>query len=171
VGSLSSPEFLEIEELYCGSVFPNKRRFFSQCQTALCIFCAEWLGMQDAYWVARAGLVGECVDTNGEKLAEMKLRYPDDWQFHTADAYEFAQEAVEDGRQWDMLTLDPWSGQFEKCADLMDTWTTLARKVVVLGHGNYRLEVPQAPSGWKLATSIKRTDFKGGVFWLVFARA
>lgn len=161
--------FEDIEDLYCGSVYPGPQ-FFEGCSTALCLFCAEWYGMQDAYWIAKAGLTGTCVDLNADKLARMREVYPEGWEFETADAYEFAEKALEDGRQWDALTLDPWTGQFQRCADLLTTWTTLARRVVVLGHGNYRLHRPEAPEGWSMVEAIKRSDFKGGIYWLVFAR-
>ena len=42
--------------------------------------------------------------------------------------------------------------------------------MVVLGHGNYRLREPEAPDEWSLVQRIKRSDFKGGCYWLVFAR-
>ena len=42
--------------------------------------------------------------------------------------------------------------------------------LIILGHGNYRLEPPEAPEGWTHAETIRRSDFKGGVNWLVFTR-
>ena len=160
--------FEDIENLYCGSVYPNLEEYAGG--TALCLFCAEWLGMQDAYWVAKAGLKGTCVDLQDGKLLSMALRYPDGWEFTYDDVYDFAPRAVSEGRQWDVVTLDPWTGQFQQCADLMGTWTALARKVVILGHGNYRLTPPEAPEGWTLSQTIKRSDYKGGIYWLVFTR-
>jgi hypothetical protein len=159
----------DIESLYCGTVYPGPQ-FFEGCETALCIFSAEWLGMQDAYWIAQHGLRGTCVDLQGDKLAQMREIYPQGWEFVEADAYDFAAGAVVEGRQWDALTLDPWTGQFQQCADLLPTWTTLARKTVVLGHGNYRLIRPEAPEGWTMTEAIKRSDFKGSVDWLVFQK-
>ena len=162
--------FADIENLYCGSVYPNGDTF-AGCETALCLFSAEWLGMQDDYWIAQAGLRGTCVDLNGDNLGRMRELYPAAWEFVTDDAYEFAQRAVEAGSQWDVVTLDPWTGQFQQCADLLPTWATLARRVVVLGHGHYRLTRPEAPEGWRLAFDIKRSDYKGGIYWLVFTKA
>jgi hypothetical protein len=165
VGAVAT--FDEIENLYCGSVYPNIRLFAPEAETALCLFCAEWLGMQDAYWVAKAGLKGTCVDLQGDKLEQMRAVYPEGWEYVEDDAYAFVEHT---DRQWDVVTLDPWTGQFQRCADLIGTWTTLARQCVVLGHGYYRLTPPEAPEGWTLATTIKRSDYKGGVNWLVFTR-
>lgn len=170
MGSVTAPQtFSDIENLYCGSVFPNPRVFHG-CETALCLFTAEWLGQQDVYWLAKAGLVGDCVDLQFDKLVEMQALYPEGWRFHKADVYDFAAEAEEQGRKWDVVTLDPWTGQFEKCADLIGLWTALARRVVVLGHGNYRLPPPAPPEGWAVRDVMKRSDFKGGVYWYVMER-
>jgi hypothetical protein len=163
-------EFAKIENLYCGSVYPSPERFMQGCETALCLFCAEWLGMQDAYWLAKAGLGGLCVDLQGDKLEQMRELYPEGWGFVKADVYGFAEAAKREEMCWDVVTLDPWTGQFEKCAALIETWCTLARKVVVLGHGNYRLSAPAAPNGWQHVETIRRSDFKGGVNWLVYVR-
>lgn len=159
--------FEEIEDLYCGSVYPGPR-FFEGCETALCLFSAMWHGRQDVYWLAKAGLTGTCVDLDGARLSEMAAVYPAGWEFVQEDVFEFAG-ATE--REWDVVTLDPWTGQFERCADLLPVWAGLARRVVVLGHGNYRLRVPEAPEGWRLVDRFKRSDFKGGIYWLVFAHA
>jgi hypothetical protein len=166
----TSPTFADIENLYCGTVYPNIKLFAPKAETALCLFCAEWLGMQDAYWVAKAGLVGACVDLQADKLQQMEDVYPEGWAFVEADVYEFAEHAVGMEMEWDVVTLDPWTGQFDQCAKLIDTWTALASEVVVLGHGNYRLTPPEAPKGWTLAETIKRSDYKGGIYWLVFTK-
>jgi hypothetical protein len=143
MAAVTAPQALtDIESLYCGSVFPNPQ-VFQGCETALCLFSAEWLGQQ------------------------MEAIYPDGWRFHTADAYEFARHAANQGRAWDVLTMDPWTGQFDKCAQLIDLWTAITRRVIVLGHGNYRLPAPAAPAGWRTLDVIKRSDFKGGVYWYV----
>ena len=167
---VASFEFRSIEHLYCGSVYPGPDRF-EGCADALCLFSAEWHGRQDVYWLAKYGLATTCVDLNGAKLQQMADVYPNRFDFTVCDVFEFAEYAVEDGQSWDVVTLDPWTGQFEKCAAMIGTWTALARRVVVLGHGNYRLPEPVAPDGWQLAEKIRRSDFKGGVNWLVFARA
>ena len=163
--AVAPASFPEIENLYCGSVYPGPQ-YFKGCKTALCLFSAMWHGQQDVYWLAKAGLTGTCVDLNGGKLTEMEAVYPAGWEFVNADVFDYV-----DGQQrrWDVATLDPWTGDFERCASMLPVWTALARKVVVLGHGNYRLREPEAPDGWHLADRFKRSDFKGGIWWLVFA--
>ena len=162
-------KFSDIEDLYCGSVYPGPQ-FFQGCSTALCLFSAEWLGKQDVYWLAKMGLTGTCVDLNGDNLARMKEIYPEGWEFIEADAYDYAEAALGEEVQWDVVNLDPWTSQFGQCRALLTYWTTLARKTVVMGHGNYRVEYPEAPEGWKLTHDVRRSDFRGGVWWLVYQR-
>ena len=161
--------FEDIEDLYCGSVYPGQVVVDAGCETALCLFSAEWLGKQDVYWLVKHGLEVHCVDINGDNLERMRELYPDGFLFTEADVFEFAAEAVEQGYEWDVVTLDPWTGQFGRCAELLDTWTALARKVVVLGHGNYRAVPPEA-EGWTRTHDIMRSDFRGGVWWRVYQR-
>jgi hypothetical protein len=168
VATLTAPpeQFSDIEDLYCGSVYPRVERGQGY-ETALCLFSAMWYGMQDVYWIAKAGLVGMCVDLDGEKLNAMREVYPEGWEFVEGDVFEFAEDT---DRTWDVVTLDPWTGQFERCADLLPLWCSLAESRVVLGHGNYRLPDPVAPEGWQLVLKLKRSDYKGGIYWMVYER-
>lgn len=162
-------EFRDIEVPYCGLVYPIPA--LEGCEDALCLFSAEWHGRQDVYWLAKHGIATHCVDLNGTKLQQMADVYPNEFSFSVCDVFEFADMAVDEGWSWDVVTLDPWTGLFERCASMLPVWATLARRVVVLGHGNYRLTRPSAPDGWEMVDAIRRSDFKGGVDWLVFARA
>jgi len=157
----------DIEHLYCGSVFPGPQ-YFEGCETALCLFSAAWHGRQDAYWIAKYGMRGWCVDLDRGRLDEMKAVYPEGWGFFPGDAFEYVK-AVQPGF-FDVITLDPFTNLFEKCADMLPTWCELANRVVVLGHGNYRLTEPPAPEGWSQVAKVKRSDFKGGIYWLAYAR-
>lgn len=164
-----SPPFDDQHTLYSGSVFPAAA--LEGCETALCLFSAAYLGRQDAYWVARAGLDATCVDIDGAKLDEMKPLYPSGWGWAQADVFEWAEMNRDNlFAHWDVVTLDPFTGLFERCANELPLWCSLANKSVVLGHGNYRLTRPAAPDGWTMTDIIKRSDFKGGVYWLVFQR-
>ena len=157
----------DIEHLYCGSVFPGPQ-FFEGCETALCLFSAAWHGRQDAYWIAKYGMQGVCVDLDGGRLEEMRAVYPEDWQFIQADVFNFT--SIPTRPRYDVITLDPFTNLFEKCADLLPRWCDNANRVVVLGHGNYRLKEPPAPEGWTKGPRFKRSDFKGGIYWLVYTR-
>jgi hypothetical protein len=72
-------------------------------------------------------------------------------------------------RDWGVVTLDPWTNQFQRCADNLQAWCWLARHAVVLGTG-HSTDVT-APAGWRVADVRKRSEYDGGVFWTVLERA
>ncbi len=132
---------------------------------ALVLFAAGFHGRQDAYWIKQAGIPATCVDNDPELLAAMAPLYPEDWDFVLADAYAFAKVAV---RQWDVVTLDPWTNQFQQCADNIEAWTGLAKHTVVIGHG-WNTAIP-VPDGWVGTDLRKRSDYDGGVYWTVMEK-
>jgi hypothetical protein len=133
------------------------------CTDALVLFAAAFHGQQDAVWMAEAGVVATCVDTDQVKLAEMKDAYPTDWAYETADAFEFAIAAA--NWRWDVVSLDPPSNLFGRCAKLLPIWCRLARRVVILGTG--KDTVIDEPEGWKVSACVRRSNFLGGVYWTV----
>jgi hypothetical protein len=163
--TMTAPASLaDVRDLHAGVSYPG--HVLEGCETALLFFCAHWHGRQDAYWIADAGLVGTCVDENAERLAEMEAIYPVGWEFIVADAYEFPNTTK---AQWDIVSLDPWTNQFQACADLLPDWCSLARRAVILGSGYDTTIV--APDGWKVADVRKRSDHNGGVYWTVLEPA
>lgn len=134
------------------------------CETALVVFCAAFRGYQDAWWIAEAGLRATCVDNDRAKLDEMGAIYPKDWEWLCLDAYEGNPD-----RTWDVVSLDPWSNQFTRCADMIGTWCKLARHAVILGTGVDT--IVRAPAGWVVSERRKRSAYDGGVFWTVLERA
>lgn len=136
--------------------------------TALVLFAAGFLGVQDAVWVREAGMTATCVDSDPDKLAEMQPLYPDGWEFVQSDAYEFAFNDTE-RRQWDIVTADPWTNGMDRCARFVHEWCRLARKAVVIGTGTDT--VVKAPDGWEVTGTHKRTDYNGGVYWTVLEPA
>lgn len=134
-------------------------------ETALCLFCAAWHGRQDAYWLADAGLRTTCVDFDEGRLREMHDIYPDDWEFLVGDAFDTKHWR---NMQWDVVSLDPFSNLFDRCAENLPLWCSLANHVVILGMDDRPLE---APDGWRITDRRKRSDYLGGVYWVVLERA
>lgn len=137
------------------------------CQTALILFAAGFYGKQDAFWIAEAGLQGTCVDSDETRLLEMREVYPEGWQFLTGDAYEFASGPWS-WRRWDVVTLDPWTQDFARCADNIQAWCRLARTAVIIGTGTETILCP--PDGWRVAQVRQRSTYAGGVFWTLLER-
>jgi len=153
-------ELAEIRDLDAGSVYPGHR--LQGCETALVMFAAGFLGKQDAYWIADAGLKATCVDADAAKVQEMQGMYPDDWDFVIGDVYDFAERHA--GRwTWDVVSLDPWTQDFDRCAAQLATFCWLANRLVVIGTGvGTTLRVPL---GWAVTEVVKRSDYRGGVYW------
>ncbi len=139
------------------------RHVLGGCESALVLFAAAFYGRQDAVWMADAGLTATCVDTDSGRLEEMRGMYPDGWEYVTGDAFEFAANAA--GREWDVVSLDPFTNLIQECADLLPVWCHLARRAVVLGTMGYTSFV--SPAGWRVVEEVPRSSFNGGVFWTV----
>ena len=159
MATVTAPRTLDdVCDLHAGVSYPG--HLLEGCATALLLFCAHWHGRQDAYWIADAGMRGTCIDANPDKLVEMMAVYPVDWTFKNADVYEYAEHARQ---QWDVVSLDPWTNQFQECADRIDLWCSLARRLVILGTGHDTKVNP--PDGWRITEVTKRSDHNGGVYW------
>lgn len=153
----------EVRDPYGRDLFPTQA--LSESKTALVVFCAAFHGMQDAYWVAEAGLQATCVDTDSEMLAEMRAVYPTDWEFVAEDAFYYGMSCLE---RFDVVTLDPFTMDMSQVAANMRVWCDLARNVVIVGHDIHtRIE---APHGWQIVHTIQRSDKYGGIFWSVLER-
>ena len=136
------------------------------CETALVLFSAAFWGRQDAWHLAESGLEGTCVDLDWRKLREMAEVYPPDWQFVTADVFDYAHQH-EGG--WDVVSADPFTNQMDETAAMIDVLCSLADRLVVLGTG--RETKVEAPDGWAVTERIKRSAFTGGIYWTVLEPA
>jgi hypothetical protein len=147
-----------------GAAYP--RDLLADCRDALVLFAAGFLGRQDAFWIADAGLEATCVDVRPHQLGEMAMMYPPTWVFVEADVYEFIQRPSI--HVYDLVSVDCPSGHFQGCAKLIDAWCMFAERYVVLGTGP-DTEI-RAPFGWTLLERRKRSDFAGGTYWAILRR-
>lgn len=145
------------------------RQLLDGCQDALVLFSAAWHGRQDAWHIADKGLMGTCVDTDGALLEEMRRVYPAGWTFVEEDVFSFCARAMMNEHRWDVVSLDPFTNLFDRCADLLPSWCELARRAVVLGSGRFTVVDP--PHGWQVTDQRRRSDFHGGIFWRTVERA
>lgn len=128
---------------------------------ALVLFAAGFLGVQDAAHVRDAGMRATCVDIDGDKIADMAAVYPSDWEWVVGDVFDDRMNL----RDWDVVSLDPPTSLFDKCALWVGTWCDMARRAVVLGTG-IGTEV-DPPAGWHITEVMPRSNFQGGVYWTV----
>ena len=121
VHALAPPRSLaEVCDLNSGVSFPGAA--LEGCETALCLFSAAWWGRQDAYWVADAGLHGTCVDTDGQRLAEM-AEHLSVAAGGSINRTRSTTASTSLGRQqWDVVTLDPFTSLVDRCAEDLGLW-------------------------------------------------
>lgn len=144
-------------------VYP--RTHLPGCESALVVFAAAFMGAQDAIWIHDAGLTATCIDNDIDRLDRMQSLYPAGWEFLCVDAYEWLETA--DGT-WDVVSVDSPTGHFERCAERVQAFCKLARNLVILGIGT-DTQV-EAPEGWEIVETIKRSDYAGGVYWAVLCK-
>jgi hypothetical protein len=128
--------------------------------TAAVLFAGAFYGKQDAYWLARAGARAVCVDTDGEKLEAMKAIYPAGWQFVVADVFDWVRITR---RRFDVVSLDPYTSDMDRCAELLPSWCRLARRLVIIGM-KHDTDL-DAPDGWSIEGIRHRSSYCGGVYW------
>lgn len=123
-------------------------------RTGLLLFGAAFNGENDGAHLLHAGLTCEVVDTDPQRLAVMKAEYPAGWTFTQADAFEFAAQAQEEGRTWDVVSVDPFSSEEQRSLDAIEAWASLATRLVVVGAQRATIAA-RGPSGWH---EVKRND-------------
>jgi hypothetical protein len=133
-----------------------------RCDSALILFAAAFLGEQDAAWIEEAGLLATCVDNDAARLAEMETLYPESWRFVVADVYEYANSEV---FIRDLVSVDCPSDQFDRAAQHLNLFCTLARVAVVLGTAPGQRVT--APDGWRRTRTVRRSPIAN---WTVLER-
>jgi hypothetical protein len=159
--SAVAPTYDEINRQAC----PYPGNLLPEAGTGLALFAAGFLGHNDVIHMARKEMQVTCVDVNADKLWEMAEIYPEGWEFHADDAWEFAERAVLAGRTFDVVSIDPFFGDAaEQAWETMFLWVTLARELVTLTvKTDTKLNIP---SGWT-ADFFPRSS---AAAWLVLTR-
>jgi hypothetical protein len=136
------------------------------CHTALLLFGAGFLGGNDGWHIAQAGLSATVVDTDDAKLNEMRNLYPDDWRFVCDDAFSFAHKLSLGS--FDLVSVDPFTNLAGWCLTDLPVWTGIARKAVTLGTTESALDGwAGPPTGWTHTDTITRNT---GIYWLVLRK-
>jgi len=100
----------------------------------------------------------------------MMPHYPKGWKWLTADVFDSAPLWIYNGRKYDVVSLDPFSNLFRKCAYMAHMWCQLSNRVVIMGSSlaTHGLVIP--PRGWTKHDPLKRSDFNGGTYWTILER-
>jgi hypothetical protein len=137
-------------------------------ETALALFAAGFHGWNDVIHFARNGMTAICVDSDADKLWQMSEVYPEGWSFYVDDAWDFAVHRAEHGITYDVVSVDPFSGDAaERAWDTLGLWLSLARRVLTLTvTADADPKVPHV-AGWR-HHYFPRSEFAA---WLVMERA
>jgi hypothetical protein len=145
----------------------------------LLLFCSGFGGINDGWWAREAGLLDvTAVDIDEGSMRRMEAEYPDEWQFRCADAFVFAKDAARLGARWDVVSADLPSNLPVEMVSALPLWYAIARKYVVSTLVRHNFpgepdfdELPPPAQGWQYEHLIQRSDYRGGVWWLVSGRA
>lgn len=145
---------------------PYPTRLLEREGSALLLFGAAFLGANDGIHIRDAGMYATVVDTDEQRLAEMRELYPATWVFVHDDAIEYAARARD--KSFDIVSVDCYTGNASRlCLSMAPEWARLARRVVVVTAGRGDLDEPFAPpDGWR-SWVMRRTPLAQ---WLVMER-
>jgi len=133
------------------------------CASALLLFGAGFLGMNDGIHMADAGLFGCVVDIDFPKLEHMSRLYPSDWMFCQADAWDFAGRC---DTKFDVVSVDNFTGSAElPVLESLPLWCALATKLVTVTRTT-KAHKFTIPLGWE--PSIVERSSRAN--WLVLER-
>lgn len=134
-------------------------------RTGLLLYAAGFLGHNDAVHYALSGLECTAVDTDAERLGEMRRLYEQGWTFVNADAVSYAEAAAEGDVFWDCVSVDPFTGEaMEQALGRLELWCSVARHLVTVGCR--RGDSWRVPAGWR-SHLYERV---AGVYWLTLER-
>lgn len=151
-------------------------------QSVLLLFGSGRGGAADGRWVADAGFVNVTViDWDAATLDPMMAKAPETWVKEEADILAWANDPLTWGRQWDHVSADPPSQLAPQIIELLPVWLRHARRQATItvyrhcfaGEGEPTLEAPELanpPAGWRYTRLVRRSGFRGGIYWLCCER-
>jgi hypothetical protein len=105
--------------------FPTQ--VLSQCNSALSLFCAAYLGRNDLIFLYDSFIPNvTCVDIDGDSIDALKIIFPPRWKYITQPYMDFIESEIKNGSSYDLVVADPWMGMNREVA-----WTNfnLLRKL------------------------------------------
>jgi len=143
---------------------PYPTDLLKDCASALLLFGAGFLGMNDGIHMADAGLFACVVDIDRPRLEHMAKIYPSDWMFVESDAWEFAERC---GTKFDIVSVDNFTGDAETpVLTSLSLWCSLAVKLVTVTRTRKPIDFT-IPWGWE-PSLVERSSRAN---WLVLERS
>jgi hypothetical protein len=175
----------ELRERAADRPFPVK--VLENVRSACAFYSVGLMGMRDVIH-----LQGKCVpevtlvDIDGEKMAEMRKIYPQNWDYVVGDADEVLSLFRRQKRRFDVIVLDPWVTDqiriMERLSDLLD----IANQYVVISLSKNSFYSPLGVNPLAKdvlaylkakdervanVSQVKCTNFDGGIFWVAIRRS
>lgn len=150
-------------------------------QDVLLLFGSGRGGAADGRWVAEAGYRNvTVVDWDAATLEPMMAKAPEGWRSLERDILQWLGDPAWH-TQWAYLSADPPSQLAPQIVELLPTWLSYARHYATItmyrhcfageGEPSHRSpELAAPPKGWRYTNLIKRSGFRGGIYWLVCER-
>lgn len=153
------------------------REILDGVESALILFGSGRGGAADGRWFAEARIENvTVVDWDAATLDPMMASAPASWRCVCTDISEF--ERVLLSRKWGHVSADPPSQLAPQILERMQRWLECAyasATITLYRHcfiGEPSLDAPELvpPAGWTFTELILRSDFRGGIYWLVCER-
>lgn len=154
------------------------RAILDGVKSVLILFASGRGGATDGRWFAEAGLDDvTLIDWDASSLERMKRHAPATWKFAIGDVMACRPTGVF-ARSYDHVSADPPSQLAPEIISRVPYWLAPAGKsatVTLYRHcfiGEPALDAPELvpPVGWTFTDLIRRSDFRGGIYWLVCER-
>lgn len=115
------------------SAFPVAQ--LSGCRTAASFFSAAFYGRNDVTYLDHVGVRDiVLVDLMADHLASMAVMYPGVTQTYCEDAFAVARRLLEEGRQFDVVVTDPFTGlTWDVLTEHFETFAGLTKRLWVIG--------------------------------------
>lgn len=141
---------------------PYPTEILAGCESALVLFGAAFLGVNDAIHFANAAIRAvTVVDIDGAKLDTMRPLYPSEWEFISADAFAFVGDRQTAGARYDVVSADPFTSLMPRVREAVPALCALAGHAVVVGVE--RGQQIATPPGWH-HRRVERSDLAD---WIV----
>jgi len=174
------------------SIFPESE--LDECQSAVFFFCAAFGGRNDVIYAHKREMKDVVLnDIVEDKLNEMKNTYSSQWEYIHGDAFEEAIRFSDEGRKFDLVSCDPFTGLESKvmrnhflnfyniankymfCMITKNHWHSLGIDITnTVQISSYLSSLHNL--NINVSSIVKRSDFKGegaehsGVYWAVIKK-
>ena len=159
---------MEIDQSY-------PKQLLAGADSGLLLFASGFGGANDGHWFREMGVPQmTAVDIDEETVVAVERLYPPDWDWVIGDAFEFALDAAERHQLWDVVSADLPSSMPLQMVDDLPLWCAIASRFVISTVMRHNFpgrpvlsQLPPPPRGWRYQQLIKRSEHRGGVYWLV----